>query len=111
MLLQIILVVFVIILGFFVRFKKPSILIPSPNLVAGVNTIKQEDMEKYDLDALCKFVSNMLFTVALLLILRVILSILGFSTISMLIIPILFLFILICSIYANTGNRFKKDSM
>lgn len=111
MLLQIFSVVFLIILGFFVRIKKPSILIPSPNLVAGVNTIKQEDMEKYDLDALCKFVSNMLFTVALLLTLRVTLSILGFSTIGMLIIPFIFLFILICLIYANTGNRFKKDNM
>ena len=111
MLLQINAVVFVIILGFFVRIKKPSILIPSPNLVAGVNTIKQEDMEKYDLDALCKFVSNMLFTVALLLLLRIVLTILGFSAISMLIIPILFIFLLMCLIYANTGNRFKKDSM
>lgn len=67
-------------------------------------------MEKYDLDALCKFVSNMLFAVALLLLIRVIFNYLGLNMLSMLIGPILFLFILICLIYANTGNRFMKNS-
>ena len=108
MLSQIVPILLVVILGFFIRIKKPTFLIPSPNLVAGPNIYKKEDMKKYDIDALSKFVSNMMFIVAFLLLIRLSLHYLGLSVLSMLINLFIFLFVVICVIYANIGNRFKK---
>lgn len=77
-------------------------------LIAGFNTLPQEEKEKYDTVALCKFMGKMMFALPFSMVFWVLseayennwLFVFGL---------ILFIGIVVFTlIYANTGNRFKK---
>lgn len=90
------------VLGAVVRFGKASFLI------AGYNTATKEEKEKYDEEALCKFVGNFLFVLAGMLLL---IGIGGVYRITFIVSygGIIFAAVAIAVvIYMNTGNRFKK---
>ncbi|WP_097027518.1 DUF3784 domain-containing protein [Clostridium peptidivorans] len=94
------------ILGVTIRFGKASFLI------SGYNTSSKYEKEKYDEKALCKFVGNLLFTLAGICLFIGIAKILKFAYFSYIVIigSILFVLVTIISvIYMNTGNRFKKQ--
>ncbi|WP_456275711.1 DUF3784 domain-containing protein [Bacillus sp. AK128] len=78
------------------------------SLIAGFNTLEKEKQEKYNVEALCKFMGKMMFA-------------LSFSLVFLLVYEayqvkwmfacglIVFIGILIWGLfYVNTGNRFKK---
>ena len=92
------------ILGYFIRFKKASFLI------SGYNTSSKSEKEKYNEEALCKDVGNLLFILGSI---QLILPIGGslfpdkikffviFTTILTIVVTI------IAIIYMNTGKRHK----
>lgn len=92
------------VLGYFIRFKKASFLI------SGYNTSSKGEKEKYNEEALCKAVGNLLFIIGSI---QLILPIGGtffpnkikffiiFTTISTIVVTIIAL------IYMNTSNRYK----
>jgi len=77
-------------------------------LIAGFNMLPQADKEKYDTEALCKYMGKMMFAYAfsmVLLLLGDIYNITWFIPLSVVIIVGLTIYILV---YVNTGDRFKK---
>ncbi len=77
-------------------------------LISGYNMLSQKDKEKYNEKALCRFVGNMLYVIALLLFFVVIGAIYKITWLMTLFIVVLFTFTIGCLVYANTNNRFKK---
>lgn len=93
------------ILGVIIRLGKASFLI------SGYNTSSKCEKEKYDEKALCKFIGNLLFTLAGICLFIGIVKVLNFAYFSYIAIigSILFVLVTIISvIYMNTGNKFKK---
>lgn len=93
------------IIGYFVRFKKASFLI------SGYNTSSKSEKEKYNEEALCKAVGNLVFLLGFILLIPPIggsifpekLKFLYiFTTILITIVSI------VAVIYMNTGNRYKS---
>lgn len=76
-------------------------------LISGYNMLSQEQKAKYDEKALCRFVGNMLFVIALFLIFAVIGGIYELIWLISLSTTAIFAFTIGCLIYANTNNRFK----
>jgi small-conductance mechanosensitive channel len=94
------------VLGAVIRFKKAAFLI------AGYNTSSKAQKEKYDKDALCKFVGNLLFVLSAILFVMMALIYFGLDRFGLVFGAGFTLFVLtvICAvIYMNTGNRFKKQ--
>ncbi|MCW3491681.1 DUF3784 domain-containing protein [Dethiobacter alkaliphilus] len=91
-----------ILLGYLVKVKRWSWLI------AGYNTSSKAEKEKYDEEALCRFVGNLLFVLGGLNLL----TILGFERnitwLAWSSMVVFFVVVLVALIYANTGNRLKK---
>ena len=92
------------VIGYFIRFKKASFLI------SGYNTSSKREKEKYNEEALCKAVGNLVFLLGFILLIPPIGGSLFpdklnffviFTTILTTIITI------IAIIYMNTGNRYK----
>ncbi|AXI11183.1 DUF3784 domain-containing protein [Oceanobacillus sp. 143] len=78
------------------------------SLIAGFNTLPQEEKDKYDSVALCKFMGKVMFALSSSMILWVLSEVYEINWLLVLGI-ILFIGIVVFSlIYANTGNRFKK---
>ncbi len=79
-------------------------------LIAGYNTLPAREKAKYDEVALCKFMGKIMYGLSF--------SLLLWGVSDMFELPLLFtigtvLFvslIVFLLVYANTGNRFKKDS-
>lgn len=95
-----------LILGIVLRSGKASFLI------SGYNTLPKKEKEKYDEKKLCKFVSNLMFLLSLLLSFNGIITILKPDNYALFYIIGLFFFIvvaIVAVIYMNTGNRFKKE--
>jgi len=96
-----------VILGVAIRFGKASFLI------AGYNTSSKQKKDTYDENALCRFIGNLSFILAGILILIAVAKrfFLAYSTqiVFMGYISIVFV-VIIAVIYMNTGNRFKKLS-
>ena len=96
-----------IILGVVMRSGKASFLI------AGYNTMPKKKKDKYDKNALSKFIANLNFIIAGFIIFIAV-AIKFFSTNIKPIVnigTILFVIVaIIAVIYMNTGNRFKKQS-
>ncbi len=76
-------------------------------LISGYNMLSQEQKANYDEKALCRFVGNMLFVIALFLVLSTIGGIFELTWLIALSVTALFAYIIGCLIYANTKNRFK----
>ena len=94
------------IFGYLVRFKKMSFLI------AGYNTASKKEKEKYDEEALCKAVGNLLFLLSLInLILPVGLYLFPdkVGALSTIITVLTLITTITAIIYMNTGNRYKNN--
>ncbi|MGB7603885.1 MAG: DUF3784 domain-containing protein [Lutisporaceae bacterium] len=95
-----------IILGIVIRFGKASWLI------SGYNTSSKYEKEKYDNIALCKFIGNLLFTLAIIFICISVATLLNYIYLTAIVMVgtlLVFIIIIAALIYINTGNRFKKQ--
>jgi len=95
-----------VVLGVLLRFGKASFLI------CGYNTSSKQEKEKYDEKALCNFAGNLLFVLAGILLLTAVAE--GFNPdylahIKVIAATLIVLLAIVAAIYANTGNRFKKQ--
>ncbi|MUV38939.1 hypothetical protein JNUCC1_02811 [Lentibacillus sp. JNUCC-1] len=78
------------------------------SLIAGFNTMSEEEKAKYDVTALSKFMGKIMFTLAFSVVLQLISQIyekdwLFYISLVLLVGAIIFLLV-----YVNTGNRFRK---
>lgn len=77
-------------------------------MISGYNTSSREEKEKYDIKALCAFVSNLLFLIAGMLIFRAVTIYLRIANLDNVIVIGFILIIILALVYMNTGNRFKR---
>jgi len=91
-----------IILGIIIISGKASFLI------SGYNTSSREEKEKYDIKALCAFVSSLLFLIAGMLIFRAVTIYLRIANLDNVIVIGFILIIILALVHMNTGNRFKR---
>ena len=91
-----------IILGYLIKYKKWSFLI------AGYNTSSKEEKEKYDEDALCRAIGNLLFLLGGITFLSSLGSLFKISWVINFSWALFSLITIAFVIYANVGNKFKK---
>lgn len=77
-------------------------------LIAGFNTMSKKEREKYDAEALCKFMGRYLLSTALLTPAIAIGGILKLNWLCIGYALYALLSVIFVVIYCNTGNRFKK---
>lgn len=80
-------------------------------LISGYNTCSKDEKDKFDEVALGKFISNLLFFIAVVFTIIGIASILNYSHFIFIIVfsSLSTIFVVIAAvIYMNTGNRFQK---
>ncbi len=77
-------------------------------LISGYNMLSKEQKAKYDEKALCRFVGNMLFVIAIILVFAIIGGIYEIIWLISLSTTALIAFTIGCLIYVNTSNRFKR---
>ncbi|MGD6968615.1 DUF3784 domain-containing protein [Rossellomorea vietnamensis] len=102
-------IVHLLIIGLFVILVLFLINGKGAFLIAGYNTLPKEEKEKYDTEALCKFMGKMMFSLSFSISLWALSEALDMQWLfiaGMIIFTGLIIFMLI---YLNTGNRFKKD--
>jgi hypothetical protein len=102
-------IVHILIIGLFVILGLFLINGKGAFLIAGYNTLPKEEKEKYDTEALCKFMGKMMFALSFSISLWALSDALNIQWLfiaGMIIFTGLIIFMLI---YLNTGNRFKKD--
>jgi len=81
------------------------------NLIAGFNTLSKGEKEKYNKQALCKFVGKILIPIIIVVFISVIAGMANASwnTWFTIVVGIVSLpYVVFIAVYANTGNRFKK---
>ena len=89
-------------LGIMFSLGKGSSLIP------GFNTLPEEDKEKYDVVALCKFMGKMMFALSFSVVLWLISQVYELDWLFYFGLALFIGIIIYLLIYINTGNRFKK---
>ncbi len=77
-------------------------------LIAGYNTSSKEEKDKYDEDALCRYIGNLMFALAALMLLSGLGAYLHYFWLMNAAWIIFVIVIIVALIYANTGNRLKK---
>ena len=102
MIIEIIVIVFLILLGIILSLGKGSFLI------AGYNTASKEEKEKINEKALCKFMGKAMFGIAFSVFLWMLSDILSLEWIFTCGLICFFAIIIFILVYANIGNRFKK---
>lgn len=78
-------------------------------LIAGYNTLPEEEKAKYDEPALCRFVGKNLFVLAGLMMVWTIAEIFEILWLLIAGIALFVAVVFFMIIYLNTGNRFRKD--
>jgi len=81
------------------------------NLIAGFNTMSNDEKARYDTPALCRFVGKILLPIVIVVFIGVIsgMTNASWSTAFVVIVSIASVpYIIVMAVYANTGNRFKK---
>ncbi|SEU13113.1 DUF3784 domain-containing protein [Paenibacillus sp. NFR01] len=78
-------------------------------LIAGFNTLPKEEQDKYDVPALCRLMGNLMFVTCFCVLLIGLSAVLETQWVTFLAIAILLVATLGGVIYANTGNRFRKN--
>jgi uncharacterized membrane protein YgdD (TMEM256/DUF423 family) len=79
-------------------------------LIAGYNTMPRAEKAKYDTDALCRFMGKMMFVLALSQVFWLLGSLLETGWLVTMGIIVFVGAIVFMLVYANTGNRFKKQA-
>ena len=100
---HLVMAIFLILLGSLIKYGKAAWLI------SGYNTASKEEKDKYDIEALCRGVGHFLFALAGTMVIPAAGS---FFRAEGAIIAGWILFVLVTVvflIYANTGNRYKKE--
>lgn len=77
-------------------------------LIAGFNTMAEEEKNKYDVIALCKFMGKAMFAVSFSMLLCLIGMIYESDPLLYLEIALAIAISLLSAIYSNVGSRFKK---
>lgn len=77
-------------------------------LIAGYNTMSQEDKEKYDEAALCKATGKLILAIAFTIGLITAGDLLQTNALTISGVALMVLFIILGLIYINTGERFKN---
>lgn len=78
------------------------------SLIAGYNTMSEEEQNQYDAIALCKFMGKIMFTVSFCMVLCLIGVVCKMNWLLYCGIGLSIGLIVFVLIYANTNNRFKK---
>lgn len=78
------------------------------SLIAGFNTLPEEEKDKYDTDALCKFMGKMMFVLSFSMGLWIISEVYEWRWLFFLGLLLFAGTIIFLLVYMNTGNRFKK---
>ena len=78
-------------------------------LIAGYNTMPPSERKKYNKRALCRFMGKMMFYVAGCAALIVISDRLPSKTLFVVSIVAIFVGVVFMIVYANTGDRFRKE--
>ena len=78
------------------------------SLIAGFNTLSEEEKEKYDVVALCKFMGKMMFVLTSSVVLWLISEVYEMNWLFYIGLALFIGLIIFLLIYVNTGNRFKK---
>ncbi|MDR0288006.1 MAG: DUF3784 domain-containing protein [Clostridiales bacterium] len=100
--ISICLCVLFIVLGIFFSLGKGGFLI------AGFNTMKKEEQEKYNKTALCKFMGKIMFALAGSIVLMILSDCFKKTFLLTAGIALFALALVFMLIYINTDNRFKK---
>lgn len=77
-------------------------------LIAGFNTMTQEEKKKYDVISLCKFMGKFMFIIASCITLFVLSDILKMKVLFDIGLTLSIISTIFIVIYANTGNRFEN---
>lgn len=77
-------------------------------LIAGFNTMTQEEKKKYDVISLCKFMGKFMFIIAFCITLFVLSDVFMIKVLFNIGLTLFIISIIFVVIYANTGNRFEK---
>ncbi|MGM8216604.1 DUF3784 domain-containing protein [Bacillaceae bacterium W0354] len=80
-------------------------------LIAGYNTMSQEEKEKYNIVALLKFMGKMMFALSGSMLLWVLSVAYEMSWLFVIGLALFIAMIAFMIIYINTGNRFKKQNI
>ncbi|MGD6804636.1 DUF3784 domain-containing protein [Rossellomorea vietnamensis] len=77
-------------------------------LIAGYNTLPKEEKEKYDTEALCKFMGKMMFALSFSISLWALSEALDMQWLFIAGMVLFMALIFFMLVYINTGSRFKK---
>ena len=77
-------------------------------LIAGFNTMTEDEKKKYDVISLCKFMGKFMFIIAFCITLFVLSDILMMKVLFNIGLALSIISIIFVVIYANTGNRFDN---
>ena len=77
-------------------------------LIAGFNTMTEDEKKKYDVISLCKFMGKFMFIIAFCITLFVLSDILMMKVLFNIGLALSIISIIFVVIYANTGNRFEN---
>jgi Domain of unknown function (DUF3784) len=78
------------------------------SLIAGFNTLPEEEKEKYEVVALCKFMGKMMFALSFCVVLWLISVVYEINWLLYFGIALSIGITIFILLYVNTGNRFKK---
>lgn len=78
-------------------------------LIAGYNTLPEEEKEKYDEPAICKFLGKNMFILCGLMVLWTIAQVIETEWLFVVSLILFMGDIIFMMVYLNTGNRFRKD--
>ena len=99
---KVLMIALFIILGIILSLGKWSFLI------AGFNTMTQEEKKKYDVISLCKFMGKFMFIIAFCITLFVLSDVFMMKVLFNIGLALSIISIIFVVIYANTGNRFEN---
>ena len=77
-------------------------------LIAGFNTMSKEEKEKYDSNALCKFVGKIILPIGIAILSVFIGGLLDSAWFAIGFVVLTIGVVIFAVVYSNTGNRFKK---
>lgn len=77
-------------------------------LIAGYNTMSEEEKAKYDTVALCKFMGKMMFAFSFIMVFWLLSDLYRMDWLLYVGIALFIGLFIFMMIYMNTGNRFKK---